>query len=194
MSPRLALLLGLAVLRIFAASAAPAGASPPVDACELLRPSEIARVIGAAVEPGRRDDAGLGTNGVWSSSCVWTLQAEKDRPADPTAPLGGRSFVILNAMQWPLGSGRAHEFLDSFRKAAADGILPHALSTRRFGDEALWWGDGLAVCRQDVSFGLSVHLPRAPPAVQGAWEERLAPLVLNQIDRRNALLTRSTGH
>ena len=166
-----------------------AGAQPPpaIDACTLLTPAQIERVLGQAVEPGVRRDAGMESNGAYSSACVWTLLAEKGQPQRSAAPLGGRSFVILNAMQWPVGSGRAREFLDSFREAAASGVLPKAPSARKFGDDALWWGDGLAVRSGDVSFGLSVHLPRMPSAVAGAREERLAPLVLDQIDRRNTL-------
>jgi hypothetical protein len=163
-------------------------APPPIDACALLDAQEIGQVIGAAVEAGSRHDTGLESNGAWSSSCLWTLEADKGRPRDPNAPLGGNSFVILNAIQWPIGSHRAHEFLDSFRKAAADGILPHALSSRDFGDDALWWGDGLAVRKEEVSFGISVHLRGAPARKPGELEERLAALVLRRIDQRNALL------
>lgn len=187
MNPRAILLLMLAL------PLAVQGAAPPrIDACALLAPEQIAGVIGQPVEPGLRQDAGLETNGAWSSSCIWTLSAERAAPRNPAAPLGGRSFVILNAMQWPTGSGRAHEFLDSFREAAAEGVLGSAPSPRHFGDEALWWGDGLAVRRHDASFGLSVHLPNAPPKVRGLPEERLAPLVLAQIDRRQAALIRNS--
>lgn len=152
-----------------------------IDACVLLQPEEIASVIGAAVNPGARRDNGIESNGAWSSSCLWTLSTAQ----------GGRSFVILNVMQWPAGSGRAHEYLDSFRKAATSGVLSEAPRPRKFGDEALWWGDGLAVRTRDVSFGLSVRLPRSPATAAGKREERLAPLVLREIDRRDLVLTRN---
>lgn len=154
-----------------------------IDACALLEPAQIASVIGQPVEAGQRRDAGLETNGAWSSSCVWLLTAERDAGLERGAPLGGRSFVILNAMQFPAGSGRAHEFLDSFREAADSGVLPRAPAARKVGDDALWWGDGLAVRRRDTSFGLSVHLPRARPGVAGAFEEKLAPLIVKRIDQ-----------
>ena len=172
------------VLSLLAVTGAGAKTVPAIDACSLLTAAQIEGVIGHAVDPGVRRDAGLESNGAYSSACVWTLRAEKGLPRQASAPLGGRSFVILNAMQWPAGSGRAHEFLDSFREAAASGVLPHAPLARRLGDEALWWGDGLAVRQREVSFGLSVHLPGTPPAKAGAWEERLAPLILDQIDHR----------
>jgi hypothetical protein len=161
-------------------------AAPAIDACALLQAEQIARVVGEAVEPGVRNDAGVESNGAYSSSCVWRLSAEKSQ-ARP------RSLVILNAMQFPPRSGRAHEFLDAFREAAASGVLPRAPSARKFGDDALWWGDGLAVRRRDVSFGLSVYLPKTPAERPGAREERLAPLILAQLDRhtpRNADPTR----
>lgn len=169
-----------------------AATAPRIDACTLLQPAQIASVIGQPVEPGVPQDAGAESNGAWSSSCIWGLTAERDLPRNPKAPLGGRSFVILNAMQWPVGSGRAHEFLDSFREAAAEGVLASAPSPRKLGDEALWWGDGLAVRKHDASFGLSVHLPKTPPKDRGVWEERLAPLVLAQLDRHHAALIRKT--
>ena len=75
-------------------------AVPPIDACALLQPAQIARVLGQAVEAGVRDDAGVESNGAYSSSCVWRLTAEKSQ-ARP------RSLVILNAQRFPPGSGRA---------------------------------------------------------------------------------------
>jgi hypothetical protein len=174
----------IAALALLPVAAAAAASVPPrIDACVLLQAEQIAAVIGQAVEPGVRRDAGMEDNGAYSSSCVWLLSSEKGR-ARP------RSLVILNAQQFPAGSGRAHEFLDAFREAAASGVLPSAPSARRFGDEALWWGDGLAVRRRDTSFGLSVHLPGSPPATAGEWEERLAPLILGQLDRAT-LVTRT---
>jgi hypothetical protein len=162
----------LSILPLTAAAAAPA-----IDACELLDAGQIAAVIGQPVERGVRRDAGMESNGAYSSSCVWLLSAEKSLPRP-------RSLVILNALQFPSGSGRAHEFLDTFREAAESGVLARAPAPRRFGDDALWWGDGLAVRRHDVGFGLSVFLPKSPDARPGAREERLAPLVLAQLDRR----------
>jgi hypothetical protein len=174
----LLLTTALALPRLAAASAEP----PHIDACALLAPEQIARVIGQPVDAGVRQDFGLESNGAWSSSCVWKLTAERNS----SAPMTRRSFIILNAMQYPPGSGRAHEFIDSFRDAAASGVLANNFATRPFGDEALWWGDGLAVRKRDASFGLSVHLPGAVPTVAGTWEEGLAPLVLQQLDRHAA--------
>jgi hypothetical protein len=159
-----------------------------IDACELLRGSEISQVIGAAVEAPAREDAGLGANGAYSSSCVWEIEAVNPTKPAEGAPLGGKSFVILHAMQWPRGSGLAHKFLDSFWVAAADGDIPGAPVPRKFGDDALWWGDGLAVRRYDVSFGISVFFPGSKANHTGALEEQLAPHILRRIEQREGEL------
>ncbi|HEY6483962.1 MAG TPA: hypothetical protein VIY54_10605 [Steroidobacteraceae bacterium] len=193
---RPAVIPGICALGLFfAAQAARADATGgsrepvPIDACALLQRSEIARSIGAPVGEPARHDAGLESNGSYSSSCVWEIRAANPRPASPDAPLGGKSFVILNAVQWPAGSGRAHLFLDSFRQAAENGDIPGKVSPRSAGDDALWWGDGLAVRRYDVSFGLSVFFPLSRLNRTGLLEERLAPLILRRIDARQTKLT-----
>jgi hypothetical protein len=156
-----------------------------VNACALLLPAEITQVVGLPVGPGMRHDDGLVPNGSYSSSCIWEVHPPTSAPADPDKPLGGKSFVILNAMQWPPGSGLAHTFLESFRAASADGTIPGKPSPRNFGDEALWWGDGLAVCKGDFSFGISVFLPASSSdSPKGATEERLAPLILRRLEPR----------
>src|ERR1700678_792341 len=172
------------------ALAATAGAQEAVaiDACELLRGSEISQVIGAAVGAPAREDAGLGPNGAYSSSCVWEIAAMNPTKPAEGEPLGGKSFVILHAMQWPRGSGLAHAFLDSFWVAAADGDIPGAPVRRKVGDDALWWGDGLAVRRYDVSFGISVFFPGAKANHTGTLEEQLAPHILRRIDQREGEL------
>jgi len=175
------LALMLTVPPLFAAGPA----VPSINACALLDAQQIEQVIGQAVDAGTRHDAGIESNGAWSSSCIWKIVPASGEPA-----AAKRGFVILNAMQWPLGSGRAHEFLDSFHEAAAQGVLARPPSPRRFGDDALWWGDGLAVRKGDVSFGLSVHVPRSPSTQPGAAEERLAPLILKKLEGRAAQLRR----
>jgi hypothetical protein len=175
-------LMALALLVAMPLASATAKPPPSIDACALLDAAQIAQVLGQAVDAGVHHDAGVESNGAWSSSCVWTFTA--DRAAAGAAALKTRRFVMLNAMQWPPGSGRAHEFLDAFRDAAAQGVLAQAPTVRPFGDEALWWGDGLAVRQGDVSFGLSVHVPRTSVKTPGAAEERLVPLILNKLDGR----------
>jgi len=158
---------------------------PNIDACRLLLPAEISTAIGFRVSDGQRADDGPQPDGSYSSTCVWTI-VDDVAPIDRTSPLGGRSFVILNAMQWPAGSGLASTFLDAFRRAAEAGEIPSMPSARELGDEALWWGDGLAVRRRDTSFGLSVFISRSatqPAPYAGAFEERLAPLILKRLDQ-----------
>lgn len=153
-----------------------------IDACALLRPSEISGVIDLPVGEGVRRDAGIESNGSYSSTCVWTIEPGKDVPADPAAPLEGRRFVILNAMRWPAGSDRASTFLQAFREAAASGEIPGTPSPREFGDEALWWGDGLAVRKREVGFGISVFLPEAEQKHPGTFEEQLVPHILRRLE------------
>jgi hypothetical protein len=161
-----------------------------IDACALLDAQAIQKVLGVPVEKGDRRDSGLESNGAYSSACVWMLTADRGRPADPRAPLGGKRFVILNALRWPPGSEGARTYLQAFREASDSGVLPSKPGARDFGDEALWWGDGLAVRRGEVSFGVSVFIPR--DAAQstsrvGEREERLARIVLSRLaahDRR----------
>jgi len=160
-------------------------AAPTIDACSLLNAADIEKVLGVAVEKGAKRDAGRESNGAYSSSCVWTFTGENRLPVDQSAPLGGRSFVILNAQRWPAGSEGARSFLNEFRAASAGGVLKKQPVARQFGDEALWWGDGLAVRRRDVSFGISVFTPRDTPARANAQpgdrEGRLAQMILARL-------------
>jgi hypothetical protein len=161
-----------------------ASTAPDIDACALLSAAEIQQAVGLPVATGVRRDSGRETNGAYSSSCVWVLQPAAVSANDPTRPLGGRSFVILNAMQWPAGSGLAHIFLDSFRQAAADGAIPSQPQPRQYGDEALSWGDGLAVRQRDVSFGVSVFIPGESKQRRDALQESLAPSILQRLAAR----------
>lgn len=165
-------------------------AQPPaaIDACALLSTSTIAQVLNVSVEAGTPHDAGLESNGAYSSACVWSVVTPPGFHDNPNAPLGGRSFVIVNAWRWPHGSDGARNYLDEFRRASERGELDAAPTTRRMGDEALWWGDGLAVRRGDVSFGISVFSSRVlPMAAQpitdgaGAREGRLARFILERL-------------
>lgn len=159
-------------------------AAASIDACALLQPQEIAQVLGRSTSEGVRSDAGLESNGAYSSSCIWVLDAPRTAPAEPLQ-LRGRSFVILNAMQWPAGSARARSFLDSFHEAKDAGVLTAALVPKKVGDEALWWGDGLAVVRRNTSFGISVRLVTERESAPGTYEEELAKHVLQRVDARD---------
>ncbi|MET0281876.1 MAG: hypothetical protein ABW278_12255 [Steroidobacteraceae bacterium] len=163
--------------------------SSSIDACALLQPAEIARVLPGFVADGVRRDAGVESNGAYSSSCVWVVHVSKPPQPEERLILKGRSYVILNAMQWPAGAGKAGSFLASFHEAKASGVLTGELVPKSFGDEALWWGDGLAIRRRDMALGLSVH-DISGSAVPGASEEQLAPLLLQRIDARDARLGR----
>src|SRR5690606_2614261 len=143
--------------------------------------AEISKTIGFPVDKGTRQDAGYQADGSYSSACVWVIQQGKAVKPDPSAPLSGKSFAILNAIQWPAGSGLASTFLEAFHKAAASGVIPAKPTPRNFGDEALWWGDGLAVRKGDVSFGVSVFMPGSKARPPAQLEEQLAPHILKRL-------------
>lgn len=156
-----------------------------INACELLTPAEITAAIGLPVDRGRRQDEGLSRDGQYSSSCIWMI--EPGKAPDASAPARGRRFVILNAMQWPPGRDMAKKFLQAFHDSAEKGIIATKPAPRQFGDEALWWGDGLAVRRGDVSFGISVFMPKRNQARSSVMEEKLAPHVLRRLDEKSAV-------
>jgi hypothetical protein len=156
-----------------------------INACELLTPAEITAAIGLPVDQGRRQDDGLSRDGQYSSTCFWTI--EPGKAPDQTAPARGRRFVILNAQRWPAGRDMAKKFLEAFHESADQGVIANKPVPRKFGDEALWWGDGLAVRKGDVSFGLSVFMPKRGEARTSAMEEKLAPQILKRLDRKTAV-------
>jgi hypothetical protein len=148
----------------------------PINACTLLRDGAVAAILGLKVNPGEPHDTGnveSGGIGIYSSTCLWRV-ANKDRPtSDPKLSLGGASYAILNAMQWPPGSGQAKNFLQKFRDAAREGTIDQVPVALKIADDALWWGDGVAVCKGDRSFGISVHLVGGRTKERG-MEEALA--------------------
>ena len=159
-------------------------ASVRIDACALLDASEISHVIGLRVGAGVREDAGIQADGSYSSSCVWIVELKQGAAIDPAGPLGGRSFVILSAFRWPAGSHLAGSYLDSFRRAAANGDIPGKTRPRPLGDEALSWGDGLAVRVGDVSFGVSAFIPGLSAPSADRFEEQLARRTLRQLGKQ----------
>jgi hypothetical protein len=155
-----------------------------INTCHLLTSEEIAAAIGAKVKEGERRDEGWQADGSYSSACIWMVESGSNPSPNPRA----RRFVILHAMQWPVGREMAGKYLQSFRKSAEQGVIRSAPTPRNFGDEALWWGDGLAVRKGDVSFGVSVFMPDAAsnqPARTSVLEEKLAPLILRRIDQQS---------
>lgn len=162
--------------------------SKPIDACALLNESDIEQALRLDVEAPERSDAGYTADEAYSSTCVWKVataeSASKELDEfepDDEAPLGGRHFVILNAMLWPRGKGMAGKFLEAFYLAAERGDIPHTSVKRALGDDALSWGDGLAVRKGDVSFGVSVFVPGMSKERAGAIEEVLARRILPRL-------------
>lgn len=186
MKRALATAIATAVFSAAMVSAGSAAETPlEINACELLTPAEISAAIGLPVDAGRRQDDGLSRDGQYSSTCFWTI--EPGKAPDQSAPARGRRFVILNAQRWPAGRDMAKKFLEAFQESADKGVIASKPVPRQFGDEALWWGDGLAVRKGDVSFGLSVFMPKRGEARTSAMEEKLAPQILKRLDRQSAV-------
>jgi hypothetical protein len=146
-----------------------------VNACDMLEVTEIGGILETSVTQGEHHDNGLEPGGAYSSTCLWRLE---------TKTVGREQFVILNLMRWSGGSDDAKQFLQAFRDAAEDGVLPATPDERQMGDEALWWGDGLAVRVEEFSFGISVvadSAARQRIATPGRLEEELAKLIIKRL-------------
>jgi hypothetical protein len=172
--------LAVALCFTAGAQAADAPKNAPINACALLSDAEVSAAVGAKVTAGERKDAGdvggsgdYAGKGTYSSTCFWRFVTDGPAPNDPNKPMGGASFAILNAMQWPKGSGEAKKFLESFYEAAKNGVIDQTPVALKIADDAIWWGDGVAVRKGDRSFGISVHIPGERPK-QRAMEEALA--------------------
>jgi hypothetical protein len=176
---RAIVLQGLVLALSLAGAQTAASGTPLINACALLTDSEVAAVLGQKVYPGERHDSGAFESGndvgapAYSSTCLWRVASEGPPPSDPNKSLGGASYAILNAMQFPASSGQAKSFVQSFRDAAKDGTIDRSPVALKIADDALWWGDGVAVCKGDRSFGISVHLVGGRPK-ERSMEEALA--------------------
>lgn len=172
-----ALALPLAVVSLPTASQTPPG---PIDPCALLTQAEVSAALGETVEPGRRGDAGITRDGANSTTCLWAAALPAEVRPDPLKSLGGRSFTILNVMNWPDGADGSRRFVDGFRQAFRDGAIASQPVDIDIGaEDALWWGDGVAARRGGISIGVSVASPdRAQRRVRA---ERLARLIVGRL-------------
>ncbi len=154
-----------------------------IDACTLLSADEVSAVVRFKVESGVRKDSGRINSGphegAYSSTCLWKAAEDQDA-ADPGLPLGGARFAILNLMSWPPASRRAGGFLQEFRDAAREGLIGTMPVVLKIGDESLWWGDGVAVRKGDISYGISVHSVNER-SVERQMEEALATKIVGRL-------------
>ncbi len=162
----------------------------PINACALLKDSEVAEVAGAEVVAGeRRDDGEVGDGtrapvGTYSSTCFWRFKADVDKTPDRSLPMGGMRFVILQAMAWPTPDD-AKRFIDGFQEAFEHQIIPAApIAVEGLGQQAVWWGDGTAVRQNSTSVGVSVFLqdPVKKP-IQRTMEETLAKKIIPRVKK-----------
>jgi hypothetical protein len=156
---------------------------PAIDPCKLLTTAEVSAAVGQAVEPAQFTDNGMTKDGARSTTCLWPVALPLGTAPDPDKSLGGRSFAILNVMNWPGGAGDARKFLDSFRTAFIHGdIGSQPIAVEIGADEALWWGDGVAARRGGISFGMSVA-SAGDRAARKPKAEGLAKLVVQRLPR-----------
>ena len=175
-----ALILSLGAVAVVLAGGVHAAPAMP-SACSLIGKDEVAAVVGGKIDAAEPNDAGTTEDGAYSSTCVWKVTGGTPLPAKPNAPFGGASFAILNTITWPAGSGMAKKYLEDFRDAAKQNLIDMNPVPVQAGDEALWWGDGVAVRKGDVSFGISVHVGTDKKAEQ-AMEEALAKKIVANFD------------
>lgn len=177
--------VGLTVAAASPDDEAAARKAVPINACSLLTADEVAAVIGIKVDTGARNDGGWVNNdtmhGAYASTCFWRASADRGA-ADPTLPAGGASFAILNVISWPAGSAESGTFLQQFRDAAERNLIPSKPVPLKIGDEALWWGDGVAVKSGTVAFGISVHLIDGRPK-ERQMEENLGATLAARVAR-----------
>ena len=160
-----------------------ATAAPPagIDACALLKPDEIAAVVGEKVEAGPPMDNGITPDGAHSTTCIWAAPLAPGVFPNPALRLGGRGFVVVNIINWPGGARDAHKFLDGFQKAFREhDIKSKPVAVKVGADESLWWGDGVAARKKGISVGISVAQFGDRAARQGQAES-LARLVVKRL-------------
>lgn len=172
--------IGVLALMVSAKGVSDARGPQPIDACALLTTSELSTLLGMPVEAGVRRDAGVTSQGAYSSTCIWRVRNEYLLTPDPNASLGGADFAILDVFSWS-SRGGAETFLQSFRTAAKSHLIPRHPVALDIGDDSLWWGDGVAVRRGAASFGISVVLHSADRDKRRAWEESLAKEILARL-------------
>jgi hypothetical protein len=178
----------LGALAAFAAFGISAGANaadaPKVaalDACSLIAPADVAAVTGGKIARGERNDSGeTNEGGGYSSTCIWIVDGLAKLPETQDAPFGGASFAMLNTIVWPSGSGLAKKYVNDFRDAAKQDLIDATPIPVKAGDDALFWGDGVAVAKGDISFGVSVHVGTDKKAEQ-AMEEALAQKIVPKL-------------
>jgi hypothetical protein len=159
---------------------------PPSNACTLIAKEDVARIVGGAVDTADRMDDGKTEDGAYSSTCVWKVTGLPPLPAKPNAPFGGAAFAMLNTITWPAGSGQAKKYLEDFRDAAKQDLIDQTPVPVQAGDEALFWGDGVAFRRGDVSFGVSVHVGTDKKQEQ-ALETALAQKIVANVDGKQGV-------
>lgn len=155
-----------------------------LNACSLIAPADVAAVTGGIIDKSERNDSGdTNEGGGYSSTCIWKIDGMAKVPAvkeGAPEPFAGQAFAMLNTIVWPAGSGLAKKYVNDFRDAAKQDLIDATPVPVKAGDDALFWGDGVAVAKGDISFGVSVHVGTDKKAEQ-AMEEALAQKIVPKL-------------
>jgi hypothetical protein len=96
-----------------------------------------------------------------------------------------RHLLIINVMRWP-DTRQPRRFLQAFDTAAADHTIDHAIvRLHDIGEEALWWGDGVAMRIGHLSFGVSTLNMASTPQARQQIAEQLARLIAHRTKARS---------
>ena len=168
----------------FGLTASPATPPASIDACKLLTIEDIASVTGRKVTEPVTAGSESTAEGSISSTCVWKIPGEPASGSGETAgdaPLQGSNYAMLNAWSWEAGSNGPANFVQEFRDAGEKDLIPSKpIDIKGVGDDALYWGDGVAVRKGTHSFGVSVHLV-GQKATEQSMEEALARRILARL-------------
>ena len=138
--------------------------SPQVISCALLTERQVSEAMNMKVDPGVRQDSRSTGHRRLPRRVLLDLRLKSGLRAIEMRTTrivlsSGASFAILTVISWPRDGKGAEIFLQSFlRDAAESHVIANTPIPLQIGDEALWWGDGVAVRKNNHSFGISVHL------------------------------------
>ena len=165
---------------LLAACVRAAHAAEAIDACSVLSSADIAAILGATVDKGVLHDDGADKNGVTSTTCLWRTKPAAEARDDHALP--NPSFTLLNLRIWPEANGKdAESYVADFRDAAKKELIDRTPVPLKIGDDALQRGDGVAVKKGRMAFGVSVSVRGGDRNAIRPFEEALARKIAEKL-------------